>query len=119
MALISWVRRTCSVLSLSRAPARCKPPGCSVVVKAANEAASAFYQQALGLLPHTADLGGIVWTTLHVGDDAVAGVVKKQVASSPNRWNVYFATADIVETTRRAADLGATITAAGPGTSAG
>jgi predicted enzyme related to lactoylglutathione lyase len=74
-------------------------------------AASDFYQRALGLVPRTADLGGIVWTTLHVGDDAVAGVVKKQVAGSPNRWNVYFATADITETTRRAADLGATITA--------
>jgi predicted enzyme related to lactoylglutathione lyase len=73
-------------------------------------AASTFYQQALGLVPHTADLDGIVWTTLHVGDDAVAGVVSKQVAGSPNRWNVYFATDDIVEATRRAADLGATIT---------
>ncbi|MEV0714907.1 VOC family protein [Asanoa sp. NPDC050611] len=75
------------------------------------DAASAFYQQALGLVPHTAELDGIAWTTLHVGDDAVAGVVGKRVTGSPNRWNLYFATDDIVATTRRAADLGATITA--------
>lgn len=73
-------------------------------------AASAFYQ-ALGLVPRTADLDGIAWTTLHVGDDAVAGVVSKQVTGSPNRWNVYFATDDIAGSTRRAAELGAAITA--------
>jgi len=73
-------------------------------------AASTFYREALGLVPRSADLDGIRWTTLHVGDDAVAGVVEKQIAGGPNRWNVYFATDDIVEATRRAAELGATIT---------
>lgn len=55
-------------------------------------------------------INGVEWTTLYLGDAPVAGVVRKKVASVPNRWNVYFATDDIVETTKRAADLGATIT---------
>jgi hypothetical protein len=71
------------------------------------DAASAFYRRVFGLTAQAVELAGRPWVSLHAGRgtnaDAVAGVVGKLSAETPNHWNVYFACADIDDTARRAA----------------
>ena len=59
------------------------------------------------------ELAGRPWVSLHAGRgtnaDAVAGVVGKLSAETPNHWNVYFACADIDDTARRAVELGGSV----------
>jgi len=77
------------------------------------DAASAFYRRVFGLTAQAVELAGRPWVSLHAGRgtnaDAVAGVVGKLSAETPNHWNVYFACADIDDTARRAVELGGSV----------
>ena len=76
------------------------------------DAAVAFYQRVFGLTTKAVELAGRPWVSLHAGpgtSPAVAGVVGKLSAETPNHWNIYFACVDIDDTARRTVELGGSV----------
>ena len=67
------------------------------------ETALAFYSEVFGHTHETSEMPGGPYTSISVGDRAVAGAMAPQAPNIPNHWGAFFAvdsTADAIETTK-------------------
>lgn len=73
------------------------------------EKAAAFYAKVLGVKAATME-GPMPYTTLNVGERAVAGILKSppEMADMPSSWDVYFASDDVDATAEKVIAAGGT-----------
>ena len=73
--------------------------------------AFAFYKEVFGHEVETADMGGgFMYSTINVGERAVAGAMAKPSEDIPNNWGVYFAVDSAEEAAEAITSNGGTIT---------
>jgi uncharacterized protein len=77
-------------------------------------AAITFYENVFGMTSVTSDVSGVPYTTLHVGDRSVAGLMDMTglfPPGTPSHWHVYFAVTDADASAAKAQQLGASVVA--------
>jgi uncharacterized protein len=74
-------------------------------------AATRFYQDVVGLVSETSDIGHGPYTTLKARGDSVAGVSRSTGADAPSYWHVYFAVENATEAAEAATELGGEVLA--------
>ena len=73
------------------------------------EAVIPFYEAVFGHRAETTDGANGPYTSLSVGDRAVAGAMPPPVPEIPNHWGLYFAVDDATAATEKAQELGGTL----------
>jgi len=59
------------------------------------EGSKEFYEAVVGLEGHTADVGGMDYTTWIAGGRPVGGMMVTPMEGIPNHWHTYFGTDDV------------------------
>jgi predicted enzyme related to lactoylglutathione lyase len=72
-------------------------------------AATAFYEQVLGLTTSVMDMGAGEYTLFEVNGQMVGGTTPPQMPGTPNHWHVYFAVADADASVAKITELGGSI----------
>jgi len=73
------------------------------------DAAAKFYEGLFGWTANAEDMGGMIYTTLMLGDRGIAGAMKPPMEGIPANWSPYFAVDDCDATVDTARSGGATV----------